>query len=226
MQAWNRVLGFAMLLAMAAAAPLRADPIFVAFDFSIAFIPPNPITPPNPIFGPFTGGVLHIQNDLTPNFDQPLILNVIDIALPTMQAGETLVPPNPIIPPNPITPPNPIVPPDPVLPSGLLEMSLTGFSGAFPVIAFGANDIVPNTIPPNPVIPIGAFGENPALGSQLTAGGFLYAYDAPVPVGTWSLTATVVAAPSVPEPAAAALALMISGLLAVAAMRRRWRREA
>jgi hypothetical protein len=134
--------------------------------------------------------------------------------LPDVQPGQAFTPPNPIVPPSPITPPNPVVP------AGTLEISLTGFSGGFPVIAFGTNALVPDTVPPSPIIPIGTFGADLTLGSQLTANGDLFAYDAPVQVGTWSVTATLVPSP-VPEPVH--IALVVPALLALAAVvRQRW----
>jgi hypothetical protein len=88
------------------------------------------------------------------------------------------------------------------------------------VIAFGPDAVVPITTPPSPVIPIGTFSPEATLGSQLSIDGTLFAFDDPVQVGTWSLTATLVPSP-VPEPVH--IALVVPALLALATIvRKRW----
>jgi hypothetical protein len=124
---WHPALGLGLLLTVISVAPLKGDPVFVSIDFSITFTPPSPIAPTDPTFGPFTGGLLHVQELFTSrSLDHPdSIVSLVDLQLPAVQAGHTLTPPNPVVPPNPITPPNPIMPP------GILEVSLAGFSSGF-----------------------------------------------------------------------------------------------
>lgn len=94
--------------------------------------------------------------------------------------------------------------------------SCTPVDPCFPTIFAFSLGSAPSAAPqPPPILPLGAIGSNfQPGGPPIFQNGALIAYDAPVQVGTWSVTVT-----TVPEPAS--LALLAGGALALIARRKR-----
>jgi len=176
----------------------KADPFDVSFFLNYSIFNPGAInnicTSTDPCF---TNGQIHIQQGIT---------DLVDDQLPVAYAdgdpgwspctGEAC--------------PTPAHKPS-VDSNGPLEFTLTGLTGGFATFGFASDSTVPSTMPSTPpLILIGTFGANPQLGQQLLVGGSLWAYDSPIQVGTFTMTATLI---PTPEPASLALLGSLVGIV-------------
>jgi hypothetical protein len=112
-----------------------------------------------------------------------------------------------------------VFPPDPCVGQGTcqLQFSFGGQAAGFPAFALGATDPSAEPPPDPDKIPLGIPGNPIIPGNPVHGSGRIYAWDAPVPVGTWSVTLS-----SAPEPAEWALMLVgLSGLGVACRSRRR-----
>jgi len=206
---WTITLGVSAIFLLTLAAPAaKADPVDISFSLNYSIFNPGAINNICTSIDPcFTNGQIHIQQGIT---------DLVDDQLPVAYADGD---PN-WSPCTGASCPTPLVKPD-VASNGPLEFTLTGLTGGFATFGFASDSTVPSTMPSSPpLIVIGTFGAAPEPGQQLSVSGSLWAYDDPIEVGTFTMTATV------PTPEPTTLALLDSVLVAIAGLARRlfWRR--
>jgi hypothetical protein len=205
---WTITWGVSAIFLLTLAAPAaKADPVDIGFSLNYSIFSPGAInnictTSTDPCF---TNGQIHIQQGIT---------DLVDDQLPVAYADgdpgwSTCTGPSC---------PSPLVKPD-VASNGPLEFTLTGLTGAgsFATFGFASDSTVPSTMPTiPPLIVIGTFGAAPEPGQQLSVSGSLWAYDDPIQVGTFTMTATFT-----PTPEPTTRALLAALLVTFAWMARR-----
>jgi hypothetical protein len=203
---WTITLGVSAIFLLTLAAPAaNADSVDISFSLDYSIFNPGAInnicTSTDPCF---TNGQIHIQHGIT---------DLVDDQLPVAYAD---LDPNWSTCTNGTSCPAPLLKPD-VASNGPLEFTMTGLTGGFATFGFASDSTVPSTMPSTPpLIVIGTFGAAPEPGQQLSVNGSLWAYDDPIQVGTFTMTATFV-----PTPEPTARALLASVLVAFAWMARR-----
>ena len=201
-------LGVAVIFLLALSAPMaKADPVTLSFSWDFSLFNTGAINNIcNSVDPCFTNGQVHIQA-----VNGEITTDLTDIQLPVAYA--------------PAGDPNGSAPCAgafcPVSPFESLGFSWTGLTGGFGTFGFGPDTTPPATPPASPpIISLGTFGAAPALGQELSVSGSLWAYDNPIQVGTFTLTATVIPA-SVPEPSSVGLlSLAVLGAVIAAKNRR------
>jgi hypothetical protein len=195
-----------LLLALSlGAAPAFAvpGPPPIRVDLTIAYEPP-----PDP---DFTGGLLtgdiHFLVPAVRDADVAFVPAVQAIDIGELTAGHSFK--------------THFQPTDPCIGGGTcqLHFAFTGEAGGFPTVAFADGSVFPSEAPgPPPIIPLGFLSGGPSP-PPIHDSGPIGAFDAPVQVGTWSVTIS-----AVPEPAA--WALMLAGFAGLGLALRRQRAAA
>jgi hypothetical protein len=200
-------LGMSAIVLLTLAAPAaRADPMTLNFSWDFSLFNTGAINNVcNSVDPCFTNGRVHIQA-----VNGEITTDLTDIQLPVAYA--------------PAGDPIGTAPCSggycPVSAFESLGFSWTGLTGGFGTFGFGPDTTPPATPPATPpIISLGTFGAAPALGQELSVSGSLWAYDNPIQVGTFTLTATVIPA-SVPEPSSVGLLSLAVGAVIAAKNRR------
>ena len=203
---WTITWGVSAIFMLTLAAPAaKADPVDIGFSLNYSIFNPSAInnictTSTVPCF---TNGQIHIQQGITDLVDDQLPVAYADGDPGWSTCTGALCP-------------APLIKPD-VDSNGPLEFTLTGLTGGFATFGFASDSTAPSTMPSiPPLIVIGTFSAAPEPGQQLSVNGSLWAYDDPIQVCTFTMTATVT---STPEPATRALLAAV--LVAMAGMARR-----
>jgi hypothetical protein len=153
-------------------------PFFVNVEQTITLFPPSSLFPTDTFTGTsfFTAGVF-VNEAFTPI---------------TVFGSQSYIPQEPVIPGDPIIPGNPVIPPQSIFPG---ESIVWQFGGTI-ASTLVTSAYPPNSIPGNPIIPSITIALGLDYGfAPINLAGPIYAFDAPVQVGTWDISVT-----QVPEP--------------------------
>ncbi len=204
------------LAAIVAAPQAFADAHYIVdlqIDYFAGSIVGPPIFPASSLSGSvqfYSAGLPSPFTDFNPFLIIGPPIDIGDVAI-GQHFSTQFIPGEPVIPGNPIIPPNPID-------ISRLGFSFGGAAAGFAAFAFAFPSDIPQTAPDTaPILTVLVNGppiDVLVQGPPIRTSGAIFAYDAPVQVGTWSASVSAV---DVPEPATWAMLLlgftMAGGLL-------------